>query len=117
MMKRPLPVVMFSSLTSGLQDHHELCPWVPLTSCPNPCPWPGPLVARELCEKVVQASRARLRVQELRYRHETERGKKLRVSNGKAPVNTLVVIGSSTGGPQLLRKSSLTCRRICLLPS
>lgn len=106
MMKRPLPVVMFSSLTQrGSKITMEALSMGAVDFVPKPVSRGlVPLVARELCEKVAQASRARLRVQELRYRHETERGKKLRVSNGKAPVNTLVVIGSSTGGPQALEE-------------
>jgi two-component system chemotaxis response regulator CheB len=106
MIKRPLPVVMFSSLTQrGSKITMEALSMGAVDFVPKPVARGlVPLVARELCEKVIHASCARLRVQELRYRHETERAKKRKQANGTAPVDTLVVIGSSTGGPQALEE-------------
>lgn len=106
MTKRPLPVVMFSSLTQrGSKITMEALSMGAVDFVPKPVSRSlVPQVAQELCEKVIQASGAKLRVQRIRRRHETERAKKRKSSNGKASVDTLVVIGSSTGGPQALEE-------------
>ncbi len=106
MTKRPLPVVMFSSLTQrGSKITMEALSMGAVDFVPKPVSRGlVPRAAKELCEKVIQASGAKLRVQKIRRRHETERARKRKTLDGKAPVDTLVVVGSSTGGPQALEE-------------
>jgi len=106
MIKWPLPVVMFSSLTQhGSQVTIEALSMGAVDFVPKPVSRTSvSQVAGELCGKVIQASGARLRVQEVKHRHEQARAEKRKAFSGKASVDTLVVIGSSTGGPQALEE-------------
>jgi len=106
MSNRPLPVVMFSSLTQrGSQVTLEALSIGAVDFVPKPASKDAVTsVASELCQKVIQASKARLRIREPLRRHEKERAKKRKPSIGEAPLGSLVVIGSSTGGPQALEQ-------------
>lgn len=106
MSKSPLPVVMFSSLTQyGSRVTIEALSMGAVDFVPKPSSQMSlSRVANELCQKVIQASCAKLRVQGAKQRHERVRARKRKTSSGKAPVETLVVIGSSTGGPQALEE-------------
>jgi len=104
MRKRPLPVVMFSSLTQrGSHVTLEALSMGAVDFVPKPDSRDAiSSVCDELCQKVVHASQAKLRIQEPLRRHERERAKRRRETAGKGTVESLVVIGSSTGGPQAL---------------
>lgn len=106
MSKRPLPVVMFSSFTqSGSQVTIEALSMGAVDFVPKPSSAASvSKVANELCQKVIQASCAKLRIQEVKQRHERVRAKKRKTFSGKTPIDTLIVIGSSTGGPQALEE-------------
>lgn len=106
MSKRPLPVVMFSSLTQrGSQVTINALSMGAVDFVPKPASKVSVIdIGAELRQKVIQASKARLRIQEPMHRHERQRAKNRKVFTGKAPVESLVVIGSSTGGPQALEE-------------
>ncbi len=106
MSNRPLPVVMFSSLTQrGSQVTLEALSMGAVDFVPKPASRDGVTsVASELCQKVIQASKAKLRIGEPMRRHEKERAKRRKSSTGEETLESLVVIGSSTGGPQALEE-------------
>lgn len=106
MSKRPLPIVMFSSLTQrGSRVTLEALSMGAVDFVPKPASRDLVTgVGSELCQKVIHASKATLRIQEPMRRHERERAKRRKVFTGSTPISSLVVIGSSTGGPQALEQ-------------
>ena len=101
MTERPIPVVMFSSLTTeNAQVTLEALSLGAVDFMPKPenridlSP-----ISEELCRKVVAAHSANLRP---RWRRVRPAGKDLSRRRETAEADSLVVIGSSTGGPQAL---------------
>lgn len=107
---RPLPVVMFSSLTArGTQTTLEALAAGAVDFLPKPASRDGwEKISHELCQKVIAASSARVRVSP------AERGKKdvtarqFRYPARGEPARWLAVVGSSTGGPQALEEIILS---------
>ncbi|HHW18321.1 MAG TPA: chemotaxis response regulator protein-glutamate methylesterase [Firmicutes bacterium] len=105
MKTRPLPVLMFSSLTKkGAQVTLEALSIGAVDFLLKPASRDELVnIGPELCQKVLEVSRARIRPARARFPRTTA-GRKPVISDFPEKAAFLVVIGSSTGGPQALEE-------------